>query len=207
MSPCSRRAALRASLVAVGAALAGCLGTSGDDSSPDPTPEPTPSKSPTGTQTPEPLPFETPAPGECEATDPPRPTPVAGYEPKSYPTYPETLSVGSAEEFAAAYEESYRYNAYLAGEAGSHTEDIQINANAQRHRTETVGEGFLVSVEGLLGTSERTGEDTVVSDEYVSAVYYLAPSFALRGGFEGTPRAAESLRSLEVTASTIVCRE
>jgi hypothetical protein len=188
--------------VTAGIALAGC--TSGGESSS--TPFPTDSVTATRTRTARP--FEMPAPDECDALERPQPTPLAGYEPREYPTYPETLDADTAESFAAGFEEAYRYNRYLATEAGEDTENLELRADPQSNRTERAGEGYLVAVDGFFSTNERDREgDVVISDDHLFAVYYAGPSVALRRGYEGTPRDAGSLRRLPEGGTPVVCRE
>lgn len=202
MAPVSRRALLRAGLVSASVALAGCTETSGGSS---PTASPNPD---TPTETTTLRPFETPSPSDCEALQRPQPTPVAGYEPKSYPEYPESLDSGRAEAFASRFEEAYRYNAYLAGEASEDTENLELRADPQSNRTERVGDGFLVAVDGFFSTSERNREgDAVITDDFLFAVYYAGPDVALRRGYEGTPRDADSLRRLAEGGTPVVCPE
>jgi hypothetical protein len=201
VAPVSRRTLLRAGLVSAGVALAGCAESDGGAS-------PTASSAPASpTETPTPRPFETPEAGECEALEWPQPTPVAGYEPRSYPEYPEPLDAGTAESFAAAFEEVYRYNRYLATEANGDTENLELRVDPQSNRTERAGEGYLVAVDGFFSTSERNREgDTVITDDYLFAVYYAGPDVALRRGYEGTPRDADSLRRLAEGGTPVVCR-
>lgn len=203
MAPVSRRTLLRAGFVSASVALAGCTESVGGSS-----PSPSATDSPTATRTPTSRPFETPAPDECDALERPWPTPVAGYEPREYPAYPDSLDTDTAESFAADFEESYRYNRYLSTGAGEDTENLELRADSQSNRTERVGEGFLVAVDGFFSTSERNREgDVVISDDYLFAVYYVGPDVALRQGYEGTPRDADSLRRLAEGGTPVVCRE
>jgi hypothetical protein len=202
MAPVSRRALLRAGLVSAGVALAGCSESVGSSS---PTPD---SATGTPTETPSPKPFETPASDECAALQRPQPTPVAGYEPREYPEYPDSLDSETAESFAAEFEEAYRHNRYLATEAGDDTESLELRADPQSNRTERVDGGFLVAVDGFFSTSERNREgDTVITDDYLFAVYYAGPDVALRRGYEGTPRDADSLWRLAEGGTPVVCRD
>lgn len=201
MVPVSRRSVLRSGLVSCSVVFGGCarlLGIEGIPSGSEPK-SPTPATA-TGS-------FETPAPGECEAADPPRPTPTEGFQPVEYPTYPDSLSARSAEGFAREYEEAYQYNAYLAEEAGPDTRSIDVQASADSDLTEEAGDGFLVGVDGERSTSEGDGT-VVVRDDPIAGVYHLAPEFALRGEHrKATFYEVESFTSVEPdSVRAIFCR-
>ena len=167
---------------------------------PTDTETPTSTPSPSATPSPTPLPFESPTTSECEQLKLPQPTPTGGFEPKAYPSYPDTLTRASAERFAVDFEEPYEYNRYLAEEVRSDTKEITYNPRVADDLTESTREGFLVAVEGTRGTLEGD----VYTDAPIVGIYYVTPEYALRGEIRQPLYKVETLRSVDVTEQRLV---
>lgn len=200
--------ATASTVIVASTALAGCSREPNDGSTATTSPTSTVSPSPTATPG---LPFETPAPDQCETDQPPMPTPTAGLQPKEYPEYPDTLSVSAVEYFSSSYEEAFQYNRYLSTEAEPETLSITVNAASTEHLTEEIGDGFVVAVEGYLSTltggtpTERTA---VVTDNRIAGVYYLTAEYAVRGEISKRYYEILSLRPTRVTSErTIYCEQ
>lgn len=177
----SRRTVLQAISVLPAIGLAGCfqsdsselrtttLGREGQTS-----PPPTPG-------------FETPAPGDCT---PARsyPTPPVHDRARSYPPYPEDLTVETAASFAEKYEKTYQVNRFLANDPDAGVQYIQIPGGVPDWAVMEHARGYLVGVNGELKTGERldNGPDataiTLHGDAPFAAWYYLVDRFALRNG-------------------------
>lgn len=200
--PTRRRALLRVGVTALATAVAGCSLRSDADPTPETAVE-SPTERPT-TTAPD-LPFEAPAPGECEVSGVPRPTPVAEYEPRAYPQYPDPLTRESAVSYAADYEAAYQHNLYLATEANSETRNLSVWARENPYGlTEETPDGFLVGAHGNMAVAQ----EDYLADNLTVGVYYLTPAIALRSDIEAaTLYNVESLRTVTVVdTQTIYCR-
>lgn len=152
--------------------------------------------------------IETPAPGDCNPRQPPTVTPTdEGLEPKSYPTYPETIDEKSAGTFAEAYEHAYRHDEFVFQRANAGYDELQVPLGAVRtfaHR-----DGFVVRVDGeLLFADEEqpdgAGTPAPSGEQPFASWFYLTDQFALRNGFDrGLPEDAEPTFA---GAATIACR-
>lgn len=216
MSRVRRRTVLQTCLGAFLSGLAGCRRSPSQADS-TPTGQPTTSRthsttSPasdstqtsTSTTTPRPHSFETPQANDCERTSPPQPTPSENTQSKDYPSYPDQISVTSAEEFALQYEKAYQYNWFVSSRADSDTSLTSLDISLDEELTEQVNDGFLVGVEGY---REVMDGDAIAENPFVG-VYYLIPEYGLRGEIEEpTLWNVESLSSVSVdNVETISCR-
>lgn len=200
MAPLSRRRALEGCVSSLPVLLAGCTRVDSLDGPSAVTDSPTsesstPTSALAGTTT-DSYGIETPVPGECEAFQPPMPTPTPeGQDPESYPTYPSTLAETTAETFAEEYEYAYRFNEFVTEKASRGYDELQVPLGAVRtiaHR-----DSFVVRVDGELlfadseqpedaGTPAPTGEQPFVT------WFYLSDRVGLRkGANRGLPEDAQ----------------
>lgn len=169
--------------------LAGCLSSSDADTTeapPSTTEQPT-AASPTETRS-EPsttdseLRITTPASGQCNPVDPPRPASTPdGIAAESYPEFSGATSAAESSRFAVSYERAFQYNQYLSAYSYADIERVSVQNLHDATATHYRG-GFLVAVDGELDTSR----DGLAEDFGFGAWYYLTERFALRHATGGT---------------------
>ncbi len=158
----SRRTLLRGSVLAA-VTLSGCIGssgvssessTAGRQSTETPTAETAQVVATTeASRTATPTPTETPL--DCGSVRRPQPTVTEeGLHPRSYPSYPETLTAESAVEFAERFERAFQYNRFLAEQFISGTDEILVQGGVPDGAVHSHEAGYYVGVNGELKTAD-----------------------------------------------------
>lgn len=209
-----RRTCLRLVGAAGAMGLTGCLseeGESADTAPPEASPTPedpstadpasgsptasTPNGKETGTgvrtATPLPRPASTPAPGECDATAPPKPSTGEGLpDPREYPGRPTEITTAAVGPFLEAYESAHRFNRILADLGADCVEYVDVSSYGS---TATAAEGGVTATVETRGSytgttcTTVTGTDTPTPLPHAdlaieSARYYVTDRFLLREG-------------------------
>lgn len=180
---CVKRRTVLGAIGGISVQLAGCLSDGRGAMNSSPTANP---PSPTASPPPRVAPVETPAPGDCTAEDPPRPTPTGeGLVPLPYPPYPESLTLDAADTFASEYERAYQHNQTLARFAESGTDDISIWSSVPDFARYDTPRGYVVGATGELKTADvNTATPPRTQAPYgtkpFTAWYYLTERFAMR---------------------------
>ncbi|WP_436925123.1 hypothetical protein [Halosimplex amylolyticum] len=136
---------------------------------------------------------ETPAPGECEAVAPPRPSTGDGLpDPRAYPEKPAAIEKSSAKTFVEEYEAAYRYNRRLADLAADGECLKYLDASVTESAVAAVENGFSGEVTTRASYTGApcpgsTGTDTPTPLPHAdlaheSAEYYLTDRFLFRNG-------------------------
>ena len=106
------------------------------------------------TATPPPIDVETPATGECEAPERPRPETYEGLpDPREYPDPPSAFDVETLRPYLEAYEGAYRYNVRLADLA-------EDDACVEYFETEVTGSTLWETDDGVVAEVLTTGSFT-----------------------------------------------
>ena len=170
----------------------------GDDPTPSAARSPTPTRtppgsSPTPTESLTPPDVTTPAPGECEATAPPDPSPGAGLpDPRSYPDPPGTVDAETVGPFVEEYERAHRYNRLLGELAADGACVKYLDVSVTDRTVASADDGVVgeVTTRGsYTGTtcSDETGTDTATPLPHAdlafrTARYCVTDRFVVREG-------------------------
>ena len=156
-------------------------------------------------------------PDECSVEPRPQPTPTKEeLQPKTYPTYPEQLSLESAREFAVAFERAYQHNDFLKNEFIEGTDEIDINIGVPENEYEEFSNGYTIHVTGELKTSDtkrshnnssETPSETAAPslDEPFDISFYLTERFALRKSGDATTSTISDVNTQFEDATVVVC--
>jgi hypothetical protein len=150
----------RALAVALLLTTAGCLSTV-PGAGPDGPANGTPTTAPTPAGTPDAIPTPTPVrslPGpDCLTDAAPRPGPIDGVEPRTYPEPPGAVNETAVVRYVAGVEEAYFYNAVLAGERGDETNLTRVSASNEVRNVTRTRKGYVVRLSVMGATSYESG--------------------------------------------------
>lgn len=132
--------------------------------------------------------LEPPQDSECEKYSAPSPNSTeAGLEPKQYPSFPDTVTQDTAQEFVAAYERAIQWNLFLRdGATGYDSAFVQGGYDDVNSR----GNGFVVEATGELKMTDTSTSGTETrrptGDVPYRTWYYVSNQFALRAATNDT---------------------